>query len=101
MRLHNHIAKDLQTKIYLRKEALKSLPDSFRVQAEIIDHTPPPSDRPFPFADTAPIKDFDASMYAEDEQEQAKTTMRTVGIIDILLFPLNKHIHQCHRAMQR
>jgi hypothetical protein len=29
------------------------------------------------------------------------STMRTVGIIDILLFPLNKHIHQCHRAMQR
>ena len=66
----NKMIKDLTNKIYLQQESLKALPEALRIQAEIIDHTPPPSNRPFPIWDSAPIKGFDATKYLGNQQDQ-------------------------------
>lgn len=50
-------------KIWLQQEALRALPPDLRMEAEIIDETPFPIDRPMPFWDTPPIPDFDPLDY--------------------------------------
>ena len=69
---HNRTQKDLATKIWMQHDALRSLPESLRAHAETIDDTPPPPDRPWPFFQTPPIKDFNARQFMgkkEDEDE--------------------------------
>ncbi len=67
MRRHNKFTKDLTTKIYLQQDALTSLPEYLRVEAKIVDETPPPLNRPKPYFDTPPIKDFETK-YGELHQ---------------------------------
>ena len=63
-RRENKLNNDLSTKIWLMQDALKALPEKLRIEAEIIDESPPPKDRPiFGIWDTPPIKGFDSSKY--------------------------------------
>lgn len=59
----NEMILDLTTKIYLQEAALAALPQKFVAAATFIDDTAPPKDRPFPYFDTPPIKDFDFRQY--------------------------------------
>ena len=63
MKRQNRMVKDITLKIVLKKAAMRALPENLRIQAEIIDDTPPPNNRPFPIFDTPPIKDFDFRKY--------------------------------------
>jgi hypothetical protein len=58
-RLNNQINKDLSVKIWLMHEALRSLPENYRLQAEVMEDSIPPEDRPLPLWDSPPIKGFD------------------------------------------
>ena len=60
---HNKQLKDLSTKCWLQQEALQALPATLRATAEIPDDSYLPSDRPFPFYDTPPIKGFNINDY--------------------------------------
>lgn len=60
--------KDLTTKIYLQQAAVKALPVQFQEAAMVVDDTAPPKDRPFPYWDTPPIKDFDFRRYMGDDR---------------------------------
>lgn len=63
MKRTNMFNKDLATKAWLMHEALRSMPPALANNALIIDDTPPPPDRPWPFYDTPPIPGFDARDY--------------------------------------
>ncbi len=73
MRRTNKFNKDLSTKVWLMQEALRSMPPAVAANALVIDETPPPADRPWPFFDTPPIPGFNAKDYAKgttnDEEE--------------------------------
>jgi hypothetical protein len=78
MRRTNKFNKDLSTKIWLMQEALRSMPPALAANALIIDETPPPPDRPWPFFDTPPIPGFNAKDYVkgsttDGEEEVAET----------------------------
>jgi hypothetical protein len=49
-------------------EAIAALPPKLQESARIIDHTPPPRDRPWPMWATPPIKGFDDTPYAKAEE---------------------------------
>ena len=66
---HNKYEKDLTTKIYLQKDALKALPVQLNIAASVIDHEPPPSDRPMAVWATPPIKGFDIRDYVGKQNE--------------------------------
>jgi hypothetical protein len=66
-RRKNRMNKDLTDKIWLQQEAINALPQHLFEKAMVIDHTPPPSDRPFPMYDTPPIPDFDPYSVAHPE----------------------------------
>jgi len=66
---HNKYEKDLTTKIYLQKDALKALPEQLKIAASVIDHEPPPSDRPMAVWATPPIKGFDIRDYVGKQNE--------------------------------
>lgn len=69
---HNKNEKDLTNKIWIQCDALDAMPDHLREHAEIIDESPPPADRPWPIWATPPIKGFNASDYANaNDQEGA------------------------------
>jgi hypothetical protein len=75
MRRTNKYNKDLSTKIWLMQEALRSMPPALAANALIIDETPPPPDRPWPFFDTPPIPGFNSKDYvkgATTEDEDGK-----------------------------
>ena len=79
---HNRLQKDLATKVWLQHDALRSLPDNLRVHAEIIDDTPPPPDRPWPYFQTPPIKDFDAKQFMgknDDEDDDGDEATAAAG----------------------
>ena len=42
----NTMNKDISQKIWLQQEAIRALPEALRIEATIIDDTPPPKDRP-------------------------------------------------------
>jgi hypothetical protein len=65
MRRTNKFNKDLSTKIWLMQEALRSMPPALAANALVIDETPPPPDRPWPFFDTPPIPGFNAKDYVK------------------------------------
>ncbi len=73
----NQMDYDLTNKIWLQQEALRALPTHLQEHAMTIDVSPPPADRPWPYFETPPIKDFDIHKYVaneadnddEDEQE--------------------------------
>lgn len=65
----NKQEKDIAEKIWLQQEAIRALPPHLKERALEIDHTPPPHDRPWPFFDTPPIKDFDLKKYIKSEGE--------------------------------
>jgi hypothetical protein len=69
MRRHNQQAKDLTTKIWLQQEAMRAMTPELREQAEIIDDTPPPPDRPWPIWLTPPIKGFNPRDYLGDKDD--------------------------------
>jgi hypothetical protein len=61
--------KDLALKAWLMHDAVRALPDALRKQAEVIDDSLIPSNRPLPIWDTPPIKGFDPSKYQTDQKE--------------------------------
>jgi hypothetical protein len=67
---HNRRESDLSTKIWLQQEAMRSLPDDLRLQAEVIDDTPPPKDRPWAAYATPPIKGFDVRKYTGRDSDK-------------------------------
>ena len=67
---HNKYEKDLTTKIYLQGDALLALPEQLRIAAEVIDHEPPPSDRPMAVWSTPPIKGFDVRDYIKSNEDE-------------------------------
>lgn len=67
---HNRTQKDLATKIWMQHDALRSLPEGLRAHAETIDDTPPPPDRPWPFFQTPPIKDFNAKQFMGKKEDE-------------------------------
>jgi Mitochondrial ribosomal protein L28 len=69
MKRHNQQEKDLTTKIWLQQEAMRAMSPELRAQAEIIDDTPPPPDRPWPIWLTPPIKGFNPRDYLGDKDD--------------------------------
>jgi hypothetical protein len=61
----NKMDHDLTNKIWLQQEAIRALPPSLQEHAMTIDNTPPPSDRPWPYYETPPIKGFSIHKYVE------------------------------------
>ena len=80
----NKQGSDLSTKIWLQQEAMRALPPELRAHAEIIDETPPPSDRPWPIWMTPPIKGFNPRNYMgnkgddDDEEEVSRGPSKDV-----------------------
>lgn len=70
----NQIDKDLADKIWLQQEALRALPAHLVAHAKSLDSPAPPSDRPWPFYDTPPIKGFNIKDYEGDESERTGRT---------------------------
>ena len=67
---HNTLEKDLSTKIWLQQEALRSIPPELYEHATLVDDTPPPANRPWPFFATPPIEGFDPKEYIKSEEEK-------------------------------
>lgn len=67
---HNKFEKDLTTKIYLQNDALNALPTHLQIAASVIDHEPPPSDRPMAVWATPPIKGFNVRDYVGKSNEE-------------------------------
>ena len=67
---HNKFEKDLTTKIYLQTDALNALPEQLQIAASVIDHEPPPSDRPMAVWATPPIKGFNVRDYVGKSNEE-------------------------------
>ena len=61
----NQMDYDLTNKIWLQQEAIRALPPNLRELAMMIDDSSPPSDRPWPFYETPPIKGFSIHEYVE------------------------------------
>lgn len=67
----NKMDHDLTNKIWLQQEAIRALPADLREQALVIDWTPPPSDRPWPYYETPPIKGFSVQKFLEGESGES------------------------------
>lgn len=68
--------KDLATKIWLMQEALKAVPADLRERANIVDDTPPPTDRPWPLYMTPPVKDFNLKDYVGRDGSAVDTSKK-------------------------
>lgn len=77
MRRHNQQQKDLTNKIWLQQEAMRAMTPELRAQAEIIDETPPPPDRPWPIWLTPPIKGFNPRDYLGDKDDDDADEIET------------------------
>jgi hypothetical protein len=65
--------KDIATKIWLQQAAIEAIPtERLKDAALVIDETPPPTNRPFPFFATPPIKGFDVSDVDGTKEELLK-----------------------------
>lgn len=71
-RINKH-EKDLADKIWLQQEAIRALPPHLKERALEIDETPPPRDRPWPYFDTPPIKDFDLKKYIKSDGNKGRS----------------------------
>ena len=66
----NKTNKDLTDKVWLQQEALRRMPEHLLQLALVIDDQAPPSDRPWAFWSTPPIKDFNLSDYFNEAKEE-------------------------------
>ena len=84
---------DLSTKLFLRKEAIKALPEELLKQLEDFHNSPaydeavPPAQREYPIWLTVPVPNFDVtpllkSAKAEEEEEAAKERERERELLD-------------------
>lgn len=75
-RKHNKESQDFANKKWLQTEALASMRPDLRANANKVDRTKPPADRPWPHWDTPPIKGFKMQDYTKVAQTTSEIDMK-------------------------